>query len=555
MNLVAIEIENFRGIRRLAVPLEATTALFGENDSGKSSVLDLLAAVLGVAAPPGPPRFLPSDFHRSPDSDSVPELRIRLRWRGGGEPDPLSTGLGHAAFRHSGSHQATVEITAPGGDAPAAPVEGRLRFLDAGDAPIEGVDHDAAFAVLRRLRPVILLAADRSAIDPQAAVSIDPNQRLLHEFAQTAAETPWQLDHGDVARGIAAAESIIGRGGLRNWRFQPDADADDAANGDPSETPLSLAPRVADVGFRSHGAGSRRIAAIMMVENLLAARGNGPLDDDARTLVAIEEPESHLHPIMLSAVWGLLEHVRARKILTTNSGELLASVSLRSLRRLVRERDGIACRTIDHDRYDSDEKRRIGYHVRVQRAGSLFARAWLLIEGETEFWLMPEIARQLGYDLRAEGVWCVEFAQCGVEPLVKVANDLGIAWHLVADGDRAGATYAQIARRHLGDHRPQDRITVLREADIEHCLWESGYAPAYLRAAHPSAPPETLDPKKANPKKTIRLALKLRSKPGMALEVLDAIGAEGSPGVPVPLRNVIERIVHTARGEAAPRRK
>ena len=43
------------------------------------------------------------------------------------------------------------------------------------------------------------------------------------------------------------------------------------------------------------------------------------------------------------------------------------------------------------------------------------ARCWLLVEGETEYWLMSELSRVCGYDLASEGVACVEFAQCRIE--------------------------------------------------------------------------------------------------------------------------------------------
>ena len=90
-----------------------------------------------------------------------------------------------------------------------------------------------------------------------------------------------------------------------------------------------------------------------------------------------------------------------------------------------------------------DDLRRIAYHVRINRAAALFARCWILVEGETEAWVLPELAQICGYDLAAEGIRCVEFAQCGIDPLVRLATDLGIEWHLLADGDLAG----QIVRR------------------------------------------------------------------------------------------------------------
>ena len=62
---------------------------------------------------------------------------------------------------------------------------------------------------------------------------------------------------------------------------------------------------------------------------------------------------------------------------------------------------------------------------------------------------MSQLAQVMGHDLEAEGVRSIEFAQCGVAPLVKLANDLGIAWHLLADGDESGRVYARDARKWL----------------------------------------------------------------------------------------------------------
>lgn len=98
------------------------------------------------------------------------------------------------------------------------------------------------------------------------------------------------------------------------------------------------------------------------------------------------------------------------------------------------------------ERYSSDDLRKIAFHVRINRPMSMFARCWLLVEGETEIWLLSELAQICGYSLRAEGVRIIEFAQCGQAPLIKVARDFGIEWHLLTDGDEAGAKYASSAR-------------------------------------------------------------------------------------------------------------
>jgi predicted ATP-dependent endonuclease of OLD family len=46
MYLKSIYIRNFRGIPRAKVTLEETTILIGENDSGKSSIIDALSKTL-----------------------------------------------------------------------------------------------------------------------------------------------------------------------------------------------------------------------------------------------------------------------------------------------------------------------------------------------------------------------------------------------------------------------------------------------------------------------------------------------------------------------------
>jgi putative ATP-dependent endonuclease of OLD family len=71
---------------------------------------------------------------------------------------------------------------------------------------------------------------------------------------------------------------------------------------------------------------------------------------------------------------------------------------------------------------------------------------WRLAEGETRLWILGELARRVGFDLQQEGVAVVELAQSGLAPLVKVVDALGIGWLLLADGDRAGRTYATKAR-------------------------------------------------------------------------------------------------------------
>ena len=169
----------------------------------------------------------------------------------------------------------------------------------------------------------------------------------------------------------------------------------------------------------------------------------------------------------------------------------------------------------------------------------------MLVEGETEFWVLPDLAHLCGYGFAEEGLACVEFAQCGLRPLVELARALGIEWHVLADGDRAGLSYAQAARTMAGDDAPDARVTLLAERDMEHCFWEHGHAHVFHRLSgiRPGAPGSA-------PRRVIEKAIGRSSKPGVAFQLLASVADPGSARPPPPLRRTIETCVALARGVA-----
>lgn len=167
---------------------------------------------------------------------------------------------------------------------------------------------------------------------------------------------------------------------------------------------------------------SRQLILLRMFTLLVQARGSEPLAEDARPLLLIEDPETRLHPIMLSVAWNLLELLPLQKIATTNSAELLSQVPVENVCRLVREPARVAAWRIGPEGLSAEDRRRIGFHIRVNRPSALFARCWLLVEGETEVWIINELAQQCGYHFAAEGVKVIEFAQSGLKPLLKFAR-------------------------------------------------------------------------------------------------------------------------------------
>ncbi len=551
MFLSYITIENFRAIKQLSLPFEETTVLIGENGSGKTSFFDALNACLGVRPDGDDLVFDAHDFrlprHAGEDTDPEP-IRIRLTFeeREPGEwleswreiLEPAIT------VRADGRRCIQWEVRAVWN--PAEEQTGvEWCFLDADGKRLDQAGGEALVSELRRLSPFLLFNnRDRSGQEENGAgrtEELEPAEAILHvgndghreleRVTQTIYEKvseSWEeLSPKDMKQARAAAKQI--------WKHLIHTRFPQASSGGNQKL------------YRLPSGGAQSLGPLLVLGAVLRARGSKKLDPEAEPIFGMEQIGAYLHPSTLGSVRKVLDELPAQKILSTYSGEMVAAMPLRSLRRIVRRRHGVDVYRFRESRVSKDDRRRLAYHIRARRGGVLFDRCWLLVEGETEFWLMPEMARLCGYEFDAEGVGIVEFAQCGVRPILLLARDLGIDWHLLADGDSAGESYVNTALEFLeGEHRSR-RITELPHVDVERYLWSAGYKSVYRRVVGAKPSSGHGRRKRQKPSAVIERAIRARSKPFLALSVLEACRKKGSPGVPPVLRAAIEAAVLLAR--------
>jgi putative ATP-dependent endonuclease of the OLD family len=561
MLLRRAEIRNFRGLRSAVVDFDPTTALVGENSAGKTTLLDAIA--ICCSGRDDQVRLEVRDFHQAGDQPPAETLGIALtfeeaagEWR---EP-PWAAFRPFVRAEADGRRTIRLEVTGTR-DPQRNTVAASFAFVS--DAASPPAQPGGLLAEWRRLTPMLRLRANRyfeqdprgdsgaplgAVVAAASGVAADPVARQLEQqirlvYDRLTGDADIQED--ELRRGLDAAEAYLSAHGTN--RRAASAPLPPLMS-DLAETPVRSGRRTETLlSSIKHGSGTRGMALVGLVGALLEARQRHELSDDAQPLLVLEDVEAHLHPTTLAAMWELVRTLPAQTILTTNSGELLASVPLRYIRRIVTDGRGTRVYRIDVNRYSVDDLRRIGYHVRIRRAGAFFARCWVLVEGETEAWLLPEFAQICGYNFPAEGIRFVEFAQSGLTALLRLANDLGIEWHLLTDGDEAGRGYAACARAHLRGRTVEDRITTLEDRDIEHCLFYNGYEGLYRELAGAAAPGPKGRRMRERAANTIARAIHARSKPGLALAVLEAANKPGSPGVPPPLRRLIETAVRLAR--------
>lgn len=282
---------------------------------------------------------------------------------------------------------------------------------------------------------------------------------------------------------------------------------------------------------------------IFLTAALFASKGTREFDHQARPIVILEDVEGRFHPSLLLSFWSIVESLPVQKIVTTNSCDLLTSVPLSRLRRLCRQYYDTRAYQISESHFNADDLRRIAFHIRINRPIALFARVWVLVEGETEMWFIPEIASILGYSLSCEGVRVVEFAQCGLTPLLKIARSLGIATYIITDGDEAGKRYAQTVKAFVkGDLK--NHLLVLPAQDIEHYFFQRGYDNVFKQCAGLIGP---YNKKQFPSSKIITQAIRKETKPGLALAVLNEMHNRGVGGVPKEMHESIFKIIALAK--------
>lgn len=551
MLLERVEIVGFRGINRLSLMLEQNNVLIGENAWGKSSLLDALTLLLSPEFDLY--HFVRDDFWFPPGDIQGREhhLHIILTFR---ETEP-----GRHRVRRFRPLQRCWVPCDDGYHRVFYRLEGELAeddsvmtlrsFIDGeGEALVlEEIDELARHLV--RLMPVLRLRDARfmrrihNGTVPHSP-QIEITARQLDFLSRELVSHPQNLSDDQIRQGLSAMVQLLehyfaeqssaqtrhrlmrrrSHDEQRSWRY------------------LDIINRMIDKpGGRSH-----RVILLGLFATLLQAKGTVRLDRDARPLLLIEDPETRLHPIMLSVAWHLLNLLPLQRVTTTNSGELLSLTPVEQVCRLVRESTRVSAWRLGPGGMNAEESRRIAFHIRFNRASSLFARCWLLVEGETETWVINELARQCGHHFDAEGVKVIEFAQSGLKPLIKFARRMGIQWHVLVDGDEAGKKYAATVRGLLNNDREleRDHLTSLPALDMEHFMYRQGFDDVYHRVA------QIPDNVPMNMRRVITKAIHRSSKPDLAIEVAMEAGRRGVDAVPTLLKKMFSRVLWLARGRA-----
>ncbi|KAA0895462.1 ATP-dependent nuclease [Oryzomonas rubra] len=448
MHLSRIQIKNFRNFKELDISLGENAVILGENKVGKTNLLFALRLILDPSLP-----------------DSMRRLRKEDFWDGLGRPlraeDVIEISI---EFSNFSENEGLLAVLADHLISPD-PMVAKITYLyrpksELGAAPRSDADYEfVVFGAnredntvgydLRRWMPMDLFPALRDAESDLARWSKSPLRPLLDRAAKSL--------NADKMAEIAAE---IHTTTIKIAELQELSDVVDEVNtqlvsmvGDKHaiETALGFAPTaperllralqlMIDGGIRSISEASLGSANVLYLA-LKHLEHQYLVDEGERqhTLLAIEEPEAHLHPHLQRLIYRNYlrsrdeqEHPRqSRSILLTTHSSNVASVAPLSNMVVLRHCQGeghTIGRSLVKIELSKEEIEDLERYVDVTRGEIFFAKGIILVEGDAEKFLLPALARLIDppIDLDTLGITVCSIAGTNFAPYAQLLGPKGL---------------------------------------------------------------------------------------------------------------------------------
>lgn len=192
-------------------------------------------------------------------------------------------------------------------------------------------------------------------------------------------------------------------------------------------------------GMEYHGMGTRSWSSLLTLKAFVA-HNKSLSDTDAKPffpIIAIEEPEAHLHPNAQKKLYKQISEIPGQKIISTHSQFIAASANLDEVIGLYKKGDIIEWGNICVSDLSKEELRKIRQKVINTRGEVFFSKALVLFEGETEEQALPIIAgKHLGCDVFELGINMIGVGGAGQYlPFIRLAETFNIPWYIFSDGE------------------------------------------------------------------------------------------------------------------------
>jgi putative ATP-dependent endonuclease of OLD family len=371
-----------------------------------------------------------------------------------------------------------------------------------------------------------------------------------------------------------------------------------------------------DFPLSRHGQGMQSLAVLFLFQAYLKVFLKPAFHPETEAILALEEPEAHLHPQPTRAFAANLDKIQGQKVISSHSPYFIQEIPFEKIRMF--RRDGPLAKVVYikqrftttvpqadellkfcagnpakfsyhsgtstlsvSGRMEDKEYRELlkiypgqtDVHTKLKqlrdesqlylsnddlnqldtfakriRGEVLFARAWLLCEGQSEYLLLRYFAELQGKPLDRAGVAVIDFQNNGSPgAFVGLARAFGIPWIMVCDNDSEGAKFIkQVKDRGLTKKECDELVRPLpgNEMKLEKFLVNNGFVNDYKEILEKQSVHLTTKENEAGFEDEI-ISMISKDKTGYItalIERLRAVGADGSR-VPQFLGTAIDDIV------------
>ena len=510
IRIIEVRVRNFRSLRSIDLTLARLTVLIGPNNSGKTSFLEALFAAMGAGRRvltrddifiSSKETNLPQDrsilidvLIKPTDSkgefcDNFPEGSYWLNlWRNGIAQDDDDNDFMSFRTRLRWKHESgeySVERQF-------------LKDWVSDSSKIEDVEviSEAGMVTIKQLEPLALHFMD-------AKRDIDDDMKRQGSFWRRMTND-LGLSEGDIESFEKTLteinEEIVEKSEVLKHLKSTLYDLYNIMSGEREGVELAPVARKLrdltkgiDVNFTTqgaqtfplvrHGMGTRSMASILVFRAFMEWRSLVAKEDAVHPMLALEEPEAHLHPQAQRALFNQIVEIPGQIIISTHSPYVAAHAEFGDLRHFRKEGADTTVTAMALSDLQPDDLQKMKWKVLNTRGDMLFANALVLFEGETEEQVFALFAQE--YWDRNPNELGINFIGVGGAgsylPFLRLAEGFGIDWYIFSDAENKPLEDMSAALRKIGitDYKPCSNVIVLPEGkNFETYLVNDGYTGA-----------------------------------------------------------------------------
>lgn len=456
MYLYNLKIKHFRSIKDISLNFnQGINVLIGENNAGKTTIIDVLRICLGYRDQDGL-RVSKSDFHISKDDSNLKPIEFDLSFKitddvemgyfielYDAETETLDLHFRFELKQYSKYERIHSEVWGGQNESVNIPSEVFHSFIQVYLGALRDAERYLRPGRYNQLGELIIGIDEKNFSD-------DYNRDVM---AKNLSEN---IDESVFSEFIGDVNKVITKH-LDNITFENDADLNiRPINQDFEEISRNLKiklPLSKDTSndkfleLYQNGLGHNNLIYIAILLSRLSDLSQS--DDSLFLSLLIEEPEAHLQPQLQNLFFSYLNELNKELngpksfqiFITSHSPTLTAKADLDSLIILQKDRDNenIVCADFKSLSFNEENKEYLHKFLDVTKSQLLFSKRIIFVEGISEALLVPVFADKLEYDLEGNGVEIVMLNGVSFKhfiPLFDEENQLIFKGAIMTDKDR-----------------------------------------------------------------------------------------------------------------------